>query len=75
MIEKISEVLINKDVEAVIISNTSNATREKLTNIQKHQRGGLSGKPMEDKSNLLINKFYKHFFQMIKNEWPEYPHI
>ena len=65
-IEKISEVLINNEVEAVIISNTSNATREKLTNIQKHQKGGLSGKPIEDKSNLLINKFYKHLQNKIK---------
>ena len=65
-VEIISEVLINSDVEAVIISNTSNATREKLTNIQKHQKGGLSGKPIEGKSNLLINKFYKHLQNKIK---------
>ena len=58
-IQKISEVLTNNEVEGVIISNTSNATREKLTDIQKHQKGGLSGKPIEEKSNLLINKFYK----------------
>ena len=37
-IEKISEVLLNNEVEAVIISNTSNATREKLKDIQKHQK-------------------------------------
>ena len=63
-VEKISEVLINNEVEAMIISNTSDATREKLIDIQKHQKGGLSGKPIEDKSNLLINKFYK----LIKNK-------
>lgn len=65
-IKKISEVLMNNEVEAVIISNTSNATREKLTDIQKHQKGGLSGKPIEDKSNLLINKFYKYLKNKIK---------
>lgn len=65
-IEKIPEVLLNNNVEAVIISNTSNATREKLINIQKHQKGGLSGKPIEDKSNLLINKFYIHLKNKIK---------
>ena len=63
-IEKISEVLINNQVEAVIISNTSDATREKLIDIQKHQKGWLSGKPLEDKSNLIIKKFYK----IIKNK-------
>ena len=65
-IEKIPEVLLNNDVEAVIISNTSNATRERLINIQKHQKGGLSGKPIEDKSNLLISKFYKYLQNKIK---------
>ncbi len=65
-IEKISDVLVNNDAEAVVISNTSNATREKLFDIQKHQKGGLSGKPIEDKSNLLINKFYKRLKNKIK---------
>ena len=65
-IEKISDVLLSKNIEAVIISNTSNATREKLRDIQKHQKGGLSGKPIEDKSNLLIHKFYKYLNGKIK---------
>jgi len=65
-VEKISEVLINNDVEAIIISNTSNETRGELKDIQKHQKGGLSGKPIEDKSNLLINKFYKYLGNKIK---------
>ena len=65
-IEKISEVLINNEVSSIIVSNTSNATREKLIDIQKHQKGGLSGKPLEDKSNLLINKFYQHLKNKIK---------
>ena len=30
-----------------------------MKNIQGHQKGGLSGKPIEKKSSLLINKFYK----------------
>jgi len=65
-VKKISEVLINNGVEAIIISNTSNETRGELKDIQKHQKGGLSGKPLEDKSNLLINKFYKHLKNKIK---------
>ena len=58
-IKQISEVLLNNDIEAVIISNTSDATRDNLKNIQGHQKGGLSGKPIELKSTKLINKFYK----------------
>ena len=65
-IQKISEVLLDNDIEAVIISNTSNATREKLKDILKHQKGGLSGKPIEDSSNLLINKFFKNLKNKIK---------
>tara|TARA_B100001057_G_scaffold265957_1_gene266181 strand:- start:1934 stop:2986 length:1053 start_codon:yes stop_codon:yes gene_type:complete len=58
-IYKISGILLSYDVDALIISNTSDASREKLKDIQKHEKGGLSGKPIEDKSTLLINKFYK----------------
>jgi len=58
-INKISEVLLNKNIEAIIISNTSDASRESLINVQKHQKGGLSGKPIEEKSTKLINKFFK----------------
>ena len=57
---------MSNSIEAVIISNTSDVLRERLKNIQKHQKGGLSGKPIEDKSNLLINKFYKKLKNKIK---------
>ena len=55
----ISEILLENDVSAVIISNTSEVSRDKLQNIQKHQKGGLSGKPIEEKSNKLIKKFFE----------------
>jgi len=58
-VNKISEILLEHEIKAIIVSNTSEATRDKLSNIQRHQKGGLSGKPIEEKSNILINKFYK----------------
>ena len=58
-IKKITEVLLSNNIDAVIISNTSDSSRDSLNNIQKHQKGGLSGKPIEKKSTELINKFYK----------------
>jgi len=58
-IMKISDVLLSNNIEAIIVSNTSDATRENLGDIQKHQKGGLSGKPIEEKSTNLISKFYK----------------
>jgi len=58
-IELISEILLENEISAIIISNTSDSTRDDLKNIQRHQMGGLSGKPIEQKSNLLINQFFK----------------
>ena len=58
-INEISEVLLNNNIEVIIISNTSDSTRDNLNNIQRYQKGGLSGKPIAEKSTKLINKFYK----------------
>ena len=58
-VNQITEILLENEINVIIVSNTSDATRDKLSNIQRHQKGGLSGKPIEEKSNILINKFYK----------------
>ena len=58
-INLISEILLENEIKAIIISNTSESSRDLLSDVQKHQKGGLSGKPIEKKSNLLISKFYK----------------
>ena len=58
-IRLISKVLLDHEVSAIIVSNTTAQNREKLNDILKHQKGGLSGKPLEEESNRLISKFYK----------------
>ena len=58
-IEIISKILLDHKVSAIIVSNTTEKNREKLNNILKHQKGGLSGKPLEEEANDLISKFYK----------------
>tara|TARA_Y100001970_G_C14217565_1_gene850611 strand:+ start:891 stop:1931 length:1041 start_codon:yes stop_codon:yes gene_type:complete len=63
-IDKISNLLIKYNISAAIISNTTDKNRENLRNINKLEKGGLSGKPLNEKSNLLINKFFK----ILKNE-------
>ena len=63
-IELVSKILLDHKVSAVIISNTTSGNREKLNNILKHQKGGLSGKPLEKEANKLISKFYK----LLKNK-------
>ena len=55
----ISKILLDHKVSAIIVSNTTANNREKLNNILKHQKGGLSGKPLEEEANKLISKFYK----------------
>ena len=65
-INLISEILLENEIKAIIISNTSESSRDKLSDIQRHQKGGLSGKPIETKSNILINKFYKLLKDKIK---------
>jgi len=57
-INLISEILLENDISGIIISNTSESSREILKDIQRYQKGGLSGKPIEKKSNILISKFY-----------------
>ena len=37
-----------------------------MKNINKFEKGGLSGKPIEEKSNILISEFYKKFNNKIK---------
>ena len=58
-IELISEILLKHKVSAIIISNTTANNRDNLQDITKHQKGGLSGKPLEEVSNKLISKFHK----------------
>ena len=62
----ISDLLLKHNVKAVIISNTTDRNRKNLSNINKLEKGGLSGKPLEKKSNELINKFYKILKNQIK---------
>jgi len=63
-VNQISQILLKHEVKAIIVSNTTEGNREKLQNILKYQKGGLSGKPLELKSSQLINKFYN----LLKNK-------
>ena len=55
---QIAEILLKYKIEGIIVSNTTDGNRENLQNSLKYQKGGLSGKPLETKSNKLINIFY-----------------
>ena len=66
IVKDISKILIQYKVDALIVSNTSDQNRENLIDHQKYQKGGLSGKPLNEISNKLINNFYKNLNGQIK---------
>jgi len=65
-INVISDLLFKHNVKALIVTNTTDKNRENLSNINKLEKGGLSGKPLEKRSNELINKFYKVLKNKVK---------
>ena len=65
-IEIVSEILLDKAIEIIIVSNSSDKNRDKLNNINKLEKGGLSGKPLYEVSNNVISKFYKLLGNKIK---------
>ena len=65
-IEDVSEILVNNKIETIVISNSTDRNREKLSNINKFEKGGLSGKPIENMSNKIINQFYNLVGKKIK---------
>ncbi len=58
-VEEICRTILDYGIKAVIVSNTSDGNRDSLKNHKKFQKGGLSGKPLNEISNKLINNFYK----------------
>ena len=58
-ISSIIELILKHKIEGIIVSNTTDSHREKLSDIQKNEKGGLSGQPLKDLSTKLIKKFYR----------------
>ena len=54
-ISKIIEI-IKYNIEGIIISNTTDRNRDNLFDVQKNEKGGLSGRPLKDLSTNLIKK-------------------
>lgn len=58
MLEDIAEVLLDKKVDGVILTNTTLARPEDLPEEFAEQKGGLSGAPLTDISTAIIRRFY-----------------
>ena len=58
-INEVSKIILEQEIGIIIVSNTTDKNRENLKNINKLEKGGLSGNPIEKISNEAISKFYK----------------
>ena len=59
-VKEISCSLLGHNIQAIIVSNTTDSNRDLLKSHERFQKGGLSGKPLNDISNSLIKKFHKN---------------
>ena len=57
-INEVSKIIMEQEIGIIIVSNTTDKHRENLKNINKLEKGGLSGKPIKKISNEVISKFY-----------------
>ena len=57
-ISYIIELTLKYNIYGIIVSNTTDENREKLSDENKIEKGGLSGKPINQISTKLITKFY-----------------
>lgn len=58
-LQQIAKVVLNSQISGVIISNTTIDRNQNLSSDNAKEQGGLSGKPLFDKSTDLLKKFYK----------------
>ena len=65
-ISTIVEIINKYKIDGIIVSNTTDKNRENLSDANKNEVGGLSGKPIKDISTNLIKKFYKETKNKIK---------
>jgi len=60
-ISEIADIIKKNDISAMIITNTTNGNRKNLVSDLKNEEGGLSGKPIQEISTIMIKNFYKEF--------------
>lgn len=57
-IEGICNILLEKSMDGVILTNTTIRNKNSLSSEHRIQDGGLSGEPLNEISNKIIQKFY-----------------
>lgn len=56
-VRAISETVISHKIDALIVSNTTVDRPNNLRGVNRHETGGLSGKPLFEKSTRLLREF------------------
>ena len=64
-VSNIIELILKFKINGIVISNTSDKSREKLEDVKKIEKGGLSGQPIRDLSTKMIKIFYKQINKKI----------
>ena len=64
-ISHVIELIIKFKIDGIIISNSSDKNRDKLLDSKKNEEGGLSGKPIQELSTLMVKKFHKELKKKI----------
>ena len=64
-IPNIADAAIKNNISAIILTNTTNGNRDKLTSELKKEEGGLSGDPLNQISTNMIKRFYKELNKKI----------
>ena len=57
--KNIAKIVIDNNIDGIIISNTTIARDLNLKSSKSHEIGGLSGKPLFEKSNEVLRNFYR----------------
>ena len=65
-ISKIVDLVSSHNIKGVVVSNSTDSNRDNLSDVKKHEPGGLSGQPLKDISTKLIKRFYKETKGKIK---------
>ncbi len=58
-IVELSTIVLDQKIDGVVLTNTTISRDQNLQNINQAELGGLSGKPLQQSSNLIIQEFYK----------------
>ena len=57
-INNLSDIFLEKNIDGLILTNTTIKNKKNLISRYKTEEGGLSGAPLNESSNVVIKKFY-----------------